>query len=66
MVGEVMAFNFVIIFVGDFWFLFFVAKFFNLDKIYVDKYNINIKLLYSLMALASLIFSYYVIYLIYR
>ena len=65
MVGEVMAFNFVIIFVGDFWFLFFVAKFFNLDKIYVDKYNINIKLLYSLMALASLIFTG-VIYLIYR
>lgn len=65
MVGEVMAFNFVIIFVGGFWFLFFVAKFFNLDKIYVDKYNINIKLLYSLMALASLIFTG-VIYLIYR
>ena len=65
MVGEVMAFNFVIIFVGGFWFLFFVAKFFNLEKIYVDKYNINIKLLYSLMALASLIFTG-VIYLIYR
>ena len=60
-----MAFNFVIIFVSGFLFLFFVAKFFNLDKIYVDKYNINIKFLYSLMALVSLIVTG-VIYLIYR